>query len=176
MHAGPARAGEQHDGDLVLERDLDRPCDLLADDHSHRTAEEREVHHADHTADAVDRRPADDHRVLLPGLLAGGRELLAVGNPVDESEPVLGCEVDEELLERALVGSQHHAFTPGQREVVAAAGADPVLGLELLAEQHGSAALTLDPQPIGHVLLLGEARPGHAVLDSYAEGQEDGAG
>jgi hypothetical protein len=56
----------------------------------------------------------------------------------------------------------------GQREVVAAAAADPVLLLELLAEQHAAAGLALDPESTGHVLLLAEAGPSHSFVLGYS--------
>jgi hypothetical protein len=137
--------------------------DLLADDHAHRAAEELEVHHAERAGEALDLGGAGHHRVRLAGLLLGLHQLLGVRHAVVEAEQVLGAQVLPHLVEAARVDRDGDALARRQGEVVAAGAADPVLLLEVLAEEHRPAGLALDPESTGHVLLLAEAGPSHVV-------------
>ena len=155
------------------ERAVDGSGDGLADDGAHAAADEAVLHNTED--DVVRAKPTDgvDDGVVEAGLLLRFSEAFFVGLKVGEVERVGGAEleVDEFVarLEKIL-----DAFACADAEVVAALGANLLVGLEFGLEDDLPAARATDPEALGADRLFGVVddlvvfafEPAHAWMPS----------
>jgi hypothetical protein len=149
LHPGASRRAEHHGGPLVRDRALELARDLLADHRAHRAAHELEHEEADLDRDAADLRGRGAIRVAAADLLRLHLDRVRVLLAVDpEAEPVGRLEPEVVLLPGALVDDHLDPCAGRHPEVVAAARADPEVGVEIGVVQRRRTALALGPNPL----------------------------
>src|SRR5207247_11005050 len=151
LHAGAARRGNDDDRQVLVDGELDRARELLADDRPHTAAQKSELEHAQHRGHAADPRHPRDDRLVGFRLLHGGADPVAVLLGVPEAERVRGLEVGVALFERAWVRQERDTLARGDAEGIEALRADAPRALDLGTVDDLLARVALDPEPLGDV-------------------------
>src|SRR5262245_66125204 len=166
LHPGAAGGRDDEDRQVLVDGELDRARQLLADDRAHAAAQEAELEDREHGRLAADRRDAADDCLVGRGLLGGGPYALAIllgvleGQRIDRAEPGLA------LLERAGVDELADALAGRDPERVVALRAHAPAALHLGPVDDLLAGVALDPPPFGNddlpaARLLFALEPGH---------------
>src|SRR5438105_715908 len=159
LHARPARGGEAQERQPFVARGLHRTHETLADDRSHRAAEEAELEGRGHQRHRLDRALHHHERVGLAGLLLRFREALAVLAAVLELERVERHDLGSELRAPLRIEEEVEPLARREPVVEAALGTDMEIVLEVGEVQHRLARRALAPQALGNRLLLLRAFP-----------------
>src|SRR3990172_6989104 len=149
LHSGPARRRNNDEGVTLLERQLGRARELLADDRAHAAAHELELEDRDHDWVAFDATCPGDDRVLKPGLLLRCLEAIAIALGVLEAKRILRAERAVGPLKAPVIKQERQPLPCADPERIAALGTDATGALHLSAIDDLFAGITLDPEPLG---------------------------
>src|SRR5207249_8659314 len=142
-------AGDNDQGDALVQGALDGAGDLLADRRAHRPAHEPVLHDRHHHLDATEGAAGVDDRVIDPRFLPVLPKPIPVRFHVAEFEGVDGVDVCVDLLVTPVVEQGGEALAGRDAEVIIALGADVGVPEDLLLIDDLLAAVALDPQPLG---------------------------
>src|SRR5262249_29643395 len=169
LHPRPAGRRDNDDRQVLVDGELDRSRELLADDRAHAAPEEAELEHGEHGRLAADRPDAADDRLVRRGLLRRPPHPLPVFLGVLEGERMGRRQPRLALLERAGVDELPDALARRDPERIVALRAHAPAALHLGAIDDLLAGVALDPQPFGDddlaaARLLFPLEPGHRDL------------
>ena len=166
LHARAAGGGHADEGHAVLVGDAHAAHEALADHRAHRAAHELELERGEHERHVLDAALHDDERIGLAGFLERRDQPVRVFPAVLELEAVDRHDVGADLEAAFGIEQLLDPLARVDARVMAALRADVQVLLEVGAVEHRFARRALDPQPLGHRLLLAARR----ALD--ARGQE----
>ena len=158
LHAGAARGGKEDERLPPLARRHQAFDHRLARRHAERAAHEVEILDRDHDRHVLDIAGAEMDRVDRPGLGAGVAETVGIAALVAEFERIDRRVGDGNRLPLRIVEEVLEALPRRHPHVIAGAGDDVVVRLEVAMEHHLAGLGALDPEILRH-LPLGEEVP-----------------
>ncbi len=130
--------------------------DLFADDGTHGSAHEGEVHKCEAESFAFDTAGADDDGIFEAGFFLGLDEPVCVGFTVGEVERISGGEVFEKRLEGVGVKEAFEPLVAREVEVVIALGSEFVGLFFVLFIDHFLTSLACQKEAIGYFFFCSE--------------------
>src|SRR3989441_3772785 len=157
-HPRAARAGNNHQRQLLFHRQLDGPRHFLPYDRSHRPTDKAEFHRTANQRPAIQKPFGSDDGVAHAELLLRLFEARHIGLGVHKPERVGGSQVCV-VLEPPAVEQQLEPPRGAQLEVMLALGTYLPVVLQVFLPDDGAAGVALDPQTLGaHAALIGWRR------------------
>jgi hypothetical protein len=151
-------SGKAQEGHFLLNSSFDATHKALADHRAHGAAHEFKFKTRNHQANAVYRAAHDDECIGFTGVFQCFFEALGVFAAVFELQRIDWQHFLADFIAAFVVQKDIQAGPRANAVVVAAAGADVLVLLQIRLVQHGFAAGALDPQAFRHAAAVRRVR------------------